>query len=156
MTKINFTGSVIRSLVLTAFCLSLFSFSEKPGGDSFTIHRNDKLLLQQHLTIDAAVKTLVLDAGPENDVLKVYFSHCGKIGTSRNISFRSEGNKTVKTWHFPDSPEHSHAAMTINVGEIVRLQQKHQTLMLHYASKELPAGKVLVAFAGGNTKASIK
>src|SRR3990170_4852244 len=93
----------IRSLLLVAFCATLFSFSDKIGADSFTIYLNNKLMLQQYVTSEAGVKSITINVSDGNDVLKVHYSHCGQIGVKRSMSIQDGHKKVLKTWQFPDN-----------------------------------------------------
>src|SRR5687767_5064066 len=102
----------IRSLALVALCATLFSFSAKIGGDSFTIYLNDKLMLQQYVTPDAGIKNFSLNIGNSDDILKIHYSHCGKVGSGRSISIQNDENKVLKTWNFSSNTS---AVMTFKV-----------------------------------------
>ena len=150
----------IRSLVLTALCATLFAFSMNPGGDSFSVYLDNTLLLDQHVSREGVVtKTIPLSENSGGEMLKVYYSHCGKVGTSRGISIRDEQNKTLKTWSFPDSEAGASSGMNCRVKDILALQKtgKNAVLNLVYASRELPDGRLLAKIAmGNNDKASLK
>src|SRR5690242_17933028 len=93
----------IRSLVVLVFCTALLSFAERPGGDTFSIYLNEKLLLQQHVWLERGVKDISLAGTKLNDVLKIQYSHCGKTGTARSLAVLNDESRIVKTWHFADS-----------------------------------------------------
>ena len=144
----------IRSLALVAMCATLFSFSAKIGGDSFTIYLNDTLMLQQHVTSDAGVKNFTLNVSNGEDVLKIHYSHCGKVGSGRSISIQNDDNKVLKTWNFSSNAS---AAMTFKVRDFPTVSNAgNQKFLLVYSSKELPEGKLLatVLVSNGN-KASL-
>ena len=110
--------SVIRSLVLAAVTASLLSFVKDPGGDSFSISLNDRLLHQQHLTSKSDVKTIRLGNTEDDDQLRIYFSECGKIGTGRAIHIRDQEGKTLKRFTFRNSAGKEHAPMSFRVKEL--------------------------------------
>ncbi|MEX2235113.1 MAG: hypothetical protein WD824_23320 [Cyclobacteriaceae bacterium] len=144
----------IRSLALVAVCATLISFSAKIGGDSFTIYLNDKLMLQQDVTPDAGVRNFSLNVNNGDDVLKIHYSHCGKVGSGRSISIKNDDNKVLKTWNFSSNTS---AVMTFKVRDIpAAANAGNQKLFLVYSSKELPEGKLLasVLVSNGN-KASL-
>jgi hypothetical protein len=149
----------VRSLVLTALCAMLFSFSVNPGADSFTIYLDNTLMLEQYVTRNAVTKTLPLNESSGGETLKIYYSHCGKTGKDREISIRDGQNKALKTWHFPDAAEGASAGMNCRLKEVLALQKtgKNMILSLVYSSKELPDGRLLANIAtGNNDKASLK
>jgi hypothetical protein len=73
-------------------------------------------------------------------VLSINYSHCGVVGTSRNISIKDAQNKLIKEWHFVDSK----SPMTCTVKDIAALQKSNAALSLYYTSREIPKGKLLV------------
>jgi hypothetical protein len=159
LQKINCKPLAIRSLVLTALCATLFSFSVNPGTDSFSIYLDNTLMLEQYVTRNAVTKTLPLNENSGGEMLKVYYSHCGKIGNGREITIRDAQNKALKTWSFPDVAENVSSAMNCRVKDIIALQKnsKGAVLNLVYASRELPDGRLLATIVtGNNDKASLK
>lgn len=149
----------IRSLVLAGLCAMLFSFSVNPGGDSFSIYLDNTLMLEQYVSRNAVTKTLPLNENSGGDLLKVYYSHCGKIGKGRELTIRDAQNKTLKTWNFPDVAEGVSSGMNCRVKDIVALQKagKSTVLNLVYSSKELPDGRLLATIVtGNNDKASLR
>jgi hypothetical protein len=149
----------IRSLMLVALCATLFSFSEKMGGDSFTIYLDNNLMIQQHVTREAGVKSLPLSENSDHEFLKVQYSHCGKTGNGRNLTFKDTQNKVLKTIHFPDPAEGAAApAMACKVKDVLALQKSNGARILNvfYSSKELPEGRLLAAIVVANDKASLK
>jgi hypothetical protein len=158
MIQRNRRPLAIRSLVLVALCAILFSFTEKLGGDSYTIYLNDRLLLKEYVHDIKNVKSISLSESSANDVLKINYSHCGKIGVARNISIKDAQNKILKTWTFQDVEGNALPTMSFKVKEIVALQKNKGTkLNLVYSSKELPGGRLLAAIEiPDDTKASLK
>lgn len=158
MIQRNRRPLAIRSLVLIALSAFLFSFSEKIGGDSYTIYLNDKLLLQEYVHGAKGVKSISLAESSSNDVLNVNYSHCGKIGVARNIVIKDAQQKVLKTWNFADVSGNALPTMGFRVKEILVLQKnKGSKLNLVYSSKELPNGKLLAVIEiPDDTKASLK
>jgi hypothetical protein len=158
MDRFNRKVVVMRSLMLVAFCAALFSFSEKKGGDSFTIHLNNKLLLQQFVLREEGVKTLALNESAANETLSIAYSHCGKVGSDRSISARDLRDKILKEWHFVDVKEGVASAMTCRVKDILALQKSAfgNKVNLVYSSKELPQGRTLATLIASDAKASLK
>ena len=150
-------SSTFVSLILAAFTALLFSFSSKPGGDSFTIYQNDRLLLKQYVHTDASVKTISLLEDSGDDVLKMYYSHCGKIGTSRKISITGEGKKELVSWTYADSKGAEHEAMICKVKDIAVLQKKigKGSFSIVYYSTEIPKGIALAKIAGREDALSV-
>jgi hypothetical protein len=61
MKKIQKSTLALAGLLM-AFSFILFSFKTPFGGDSFTIHLNNKLVLQEYLHDFKGAKSLTLDA----------------------------------------------------------------------------------------------
>lgn len=155
--KKYFNPPAIRSLVLFTFCITLFAFSVRPGGDSFEIYVNDKLMLKEFVYGKPELKTIRLSSGSVEDVLKIHYNHCGKTGSARNITIKDSNNKVLKEWSFKNVIS-GEPHMKFKVKEIAALQTDGtKSLSLVYSSKELPEGKVLAAILLSNEdKASLR
>ena len=154
----NKVALLIRSVMLVALGSSLFSFSEKVGGDSFTIYLNDKLLVKQYVHADKSVQSFSIAESAVTDMLNINYSHCGKIGTGRSIALKDSRDKSLKQWHFPDAVENAGPTMAVKVRDVLAVQRstKESKLNLVYSSREMPAGKILATITAGNdTKASL-
>jgi hypothetical protein len=157
MFKIIHSRLALHALVLL-FVTTLFSF-EKIGGDSYSILLNDRLLLQHYVHSNKEVKPVSIGDASTSDVLSIRYSHCGKIGTARNISIKDMQNNVLKDIHFPDASGEALLSMTIKVRDIVALQRSNsgKRVKLFYSSKELPDGLMLAPLdLPDNTKASLK
>lgn len=138
----KFSG--VKLLGWVALSAILFSFSGM-GGESYTIHMGDKLLLQQHVTVKAAVPGFTLQKHDADKELYIYYNHCGQIGKSRSIAIKDEQNKVLKEWKYTDAVS-EHNPMTCKVKEILSLQRNAgNKVQLVYSSKEIPGGKVLAS-----------
>jgi hypothetical protein len=142
LQKSGIKQAAIRSLVLVAVCATMFSFS--PGGDSFTIYLNDKVMIRQYVTPEASARTLALNEINANDVLKVHYNHCGKTGIKRSMAVQDSRKKILKTWHFSDNTP---ALMELSIKEVVAFRKDAgpQGLQLVYSSVEIPEGMVLAS-----------
>jgi hypothetical protein len=150
---------LIRSVLVLIFSVSLSSFNSKPGGDSFTISLNDRLLIQQYVHQKEKAKTISLQQASANDVLKIHYSHCGKMGVARNLFLKDEQNKTIKVWKFQDSDDGNKGAMKVQAAELASIQKKNlnKTLSLVYSAEQLPEGILLAHISNqGEIEASIK
>jgi hypothetical protein len=145
---------VIGSLMLIPLAAILFSFAPAPGGDSFTILLNDKVLVQQYVHSDKGIKTISLTDANANDELKVNYSHCGKIGTSRKIVFKDQ-TKPLKEIRFADVSGNTPPTMGCKVKDIIALQ-KNGKVSLVYISDEMPEGKTLATLSVNDAKASLR
>jgi hypothetical protein len=127
-------------------CFTLFSFTDRKGGEGFEIYLNNKLVLQQFGNQLNTVKSLQLDQRSSNDELSVKYHHCGRVGKSRSITIKDGQNKILKEWHFTDATNAA-AAMTFKVKDIPGLKKGNGaiTLNLYYSSSELPKGRQLAS-----------
>jgi len=130
-------------LVCLVSCLALSSFSNEPGGDTFDIHLNGKLLLHQQVWKQTSVPDISLDAKSKEDVLSVSYNHCGLQGKNRTVSIRDEQQKVLKVWQFADADQ----PMKCPVKDFADLNRKGGKLQLFYASVELPEGRVLASIS---------
>src|SRR4051812_34005539 len=101
MKKYQFFPHLI--LTLSVLSLSLFSFTTDRGGDVFEIYLNGKQVHRQFVHVDKSVKTLQFDAFNANDKIEVFYSHCGRPGTKRVLTFRNEKNELIKELKYPDT-----------------------------------------------------
>lgn len=149
MKSMNNNWIVTKMLALLAVCATLFSFAAYRGGDTFSIHLNNKLVFEQHVAMKEGVKSFELGKANYNDQLSIFYSHCGKPGKGRSIAIKDANNKTLKEWHFGDA-SNVKSSMTCKVGDILDLQKnKEGRLQLYYSSKELPQGHLLAAIVVG-------
>ena len=126
--------------------ITLFSFSNRKGGEGFEIYLNSKLVLQQFGNKIGDLKSIQLDRSSLNDELTIKYFHCGQLGKNRSITIKDDQNRTLKEWHFADASKGS-AAMTFKVKDIAGLKKGNGTitLNLYYSSTELPKGRQLAS-----------
>jgi hypothetical protein len=157
---VKMIGSPLAVKAILLLCISaLFSFSEKVGGDSYSIHLNDKMILQHYVHSNKEVKPISIGESVANEMLSIRYSHCGKIGTSRSLTVTDEQNKVLKLVHFPDASGETALSMTVKVKDILALRKgnTNKRVNLSYSAKELSEGKVLATLVlADETKASLK
>lgn len=128
---------------LAAICLTLLSFSSKPGGEGFEVFLNNKLILQQFGTAMNKVQSVSLPEGTATDQLVIRYHHCGKSGKNRTITVKNEEEKVLKVYTYTDNPDPV-AAMSCKVNELFLLQKGiSKQLKIYYTSSELPGGRQL-------------
>ena len=127
--------------ILTLVTIILVSFSTVPGGDSFKIYLNNKLVMQEHFYGRTETPRLLLNSDSDEQV-SVEFNNCNKSNTARKLIIKDGENKTVKTWNYADSPDLKDP-MSFKVSEITALTEKMQNLNLYYASNEVADGLLL-------------
>ena len=136
MRPINLRSTAtIFFVVLTSVILC--SFALVPGGASYEVYLNNRLVVKEHLYGRQEVQTLPLSISTsEEDELSLTFNNCGKIDTSRKISLKDDKDATLKEWTFADSPDLKNQ-MKIKVTEIAVFSSKHSTAKVVYSSREL-------------------
>jgi len=127
------------------------------GGEGFEIYLGKKLILQQFLNIDKAVKAVDLSAVSATDVLNVSYNHCGQTGTGRVVSLKDK-SRVLKEWKFADIKQGGSVKMRIPVKELLAVQKnsKGKQLVLFYSSDLLKDGRTLAELSGNTTQASLK
>ena len=152
MKSIISTSGTLRLLMWIAVSAILFSFSGDIGTDSYKVYLNDKLVLQQYVMRQAAtIPTLPLEGAVAGDELRIYYNHCGKIGTSRNISIRSDADKKLKDWSFADVSG-TDTGMNFRVKDIQSLGKANAKVKVVYTSKETPDGITLASIVTKDIK----
>lgn len=129
-------------LLLAAFCAALFSFAPV-GGDSYTIHVNNKLVAQYYVASKEAIPSISINRASINDQFSVYYNECGEIGKERKLVIKDEKNNILKEWSYANvSAEHT--PMTCKSKEIVSLKQKgSDKLKLFYSSRRVSEARLL-------------
>lgn len=144
------------ALALLAGILALSAFTKKPGGDSYTIYLNDKMLVEHLVHMKKSLPHLQLGQGSESDRVVVYYSHCGRQGTSRVITIRNGDDQVLKTLRFPDGNKLM-SGMKFSPRDLNSLQKNNtENLYLFYASKEMPEGRKLASFNVAETNVARK
>lgn len=136
----NFSGvKLLACIALSAVFFSFYSI----GGEGYTIHMGDRLLLEQHVTLKSAVPNFSLYQRDADETLFIYYSHCGQIGMSRSIAIKNHQNRVLREWKYPDAVS-GNAPMVCKVKDILALRREAgSSVQLVYSSKEIPSGKVL-------------
>lgn len=132
----------IKAWIGMTLCASLFSFS-RIGGEGFTIHLNNKLLLEHHFTSKSVTPSFSLDKNSANGELSIYYNECGQIGKQRSLTLKDDKGLVLKNWRFVNA-EKEHTPMAIQVKDILALTQKTSTtLKLYYNSQRVSDGRLL-------------
>lgn len=142
----------ISLLFIAALCASLLSFTF--GGDSYTIHLNNRKVADHYVFSKAAVPSLVLTSADKNAQLSVYYSECGKIGKERVLTLKNDEQKILKTWNFPNAID-EHIPMTINTTELFGLM-KTEKVHLYYSSRDTKSAQVLASITSSVVTAGKK
>ncbi len=146
----------IGKLLLLTVVIASVAFVAPRGGDVFKIYINNKMVVEQAVHGNPKMKVITLDQRNYNDEVSVYYSHCGQIGKSRQLSIRDASDKVIKTWKYADT-EVEHMAMTFRVKDILDLQKGETSdkFTIVYTSKELPKGYSLAGVVASKSNKTI-
>lgn len=134
----------------------LSSFTVRLGGESYTIHLNNKLVAEHYLTSKAATPSIALHQAKGNDELSIYYNECGKIGTARKLTIKDESSKVLKIWSF-ENTSNEHSPMACKVRDILALRHNgDKSLRLYYTSKEVTNERFLATLELVNTDTAKK
>jgi hypothetical protein len=128
-------------LTIAVVSTALFSFTPY-GGDVFRVYLNGRQVHQQFLHASKGSQPFQIPYLSNTDEMAVFYSHCGKTGSGRTLSFRNEKNEVVKTLHFPDASGNT-SMMQFSRKD---LPAGSRQMQLYYASKELPNGYLIATF----------
>jgi hypothetical protein len=130
-------------LALIFVMVAATAFTGKPGGDSYSIYLNDKMLVQHFVYMKKSLPHVAFNQASPEDKVVVFYSHCGRTGTARVISVRDKSNNVLKNFKFPDAVEKAEG-MRFSLRDLNALQKApKENLSLYYFSKEIPEGKML-------------
>ncbi len=93
------TLKVLSGIALVAMLASFAPI----GGDGFTMHVNNKLVIEHYFTSKAATPRVSLATTSINDVVTIFYNECGKVGTNRKLSLKDEAGHLLKEWKFADT-----------------------------------------------------
>lgn len=146
--------TILKGLVLIATCITLFSFS-KIGGNSYTIHLNEKQLVEYYVHSKEATPGFSLAQASASDQLFVYFNECGQIGKERKLSIQDEKGNILKEWQFANVTT-EHTPMICKAKEILALRKNGSSkFRLYYTSREVSKGQLLAIIdVADNVRAS--
>ncbi|KIC95355.1 hypothetical protein [Flavihumibacter solisilvae] len=132
-----------RPVAILACSAALLSFSYRLGSDHFTISINGTKLIEQYVATKSPAKVIYLDKYNAEDKVSIYYSHCGKIGSSRTVLLKDSRNNTLKEWSFSDSQKE--AEMTFKMKDIMTVQHANKSarLSLYYKAGELDKAMLL-------------
>lgn len=133
----------ISRLSWITLILALSSFTVRLGGESYTIHLNNKLVAEHYLTSRAVTPSVALNQAEGNDKLSIYYNECGRIGKERKLTIKDDNDKVLKTWSFTNASG-EHTPMICKVKDILAVKQKgDNSVRLYYTSKEVASERFL-------------
>lgn len=133
----------ISRFIWITMVLALSSFTVRVGGESYTIHLNNKLVAEHYLTSKAVTPSVALNQAEGNDELSIDYNECGKIGKERKLTIKDDNDKVLKTWSFATASG-EHTPMICKVKDILVLRQKgDNSVRLYYTSKEVTSERFL-------------
>lgn len=136
--------------------LALSSFTVRVGGESYTIHLNNKLVAEHYLTSKAVIPSVALSKAEGNGELSIYYNECGKIGKERKLTIKDDGGKVLKAWSFVNASG-EHTPMVCKVKDILAVTQKEDnSVRLYYTSKEVTSERFLATLVLTNVDTAKK
>jgi hypothetical protein len=149
-------SNLIQGITGLVLCALLFSFAPvNPGGESYTLFLNDRLIIEHYFTSKAELPGFSLAKANASDKLSVYYNECGKIGTARRLSVRDENGNVLKEWRFDDTTR-EHTPLTCKAGDIQKLAQPGTNkLKLYYTSREVTEARALATIAVATENKSV-
>jgi hypothetical protein len=153
MLHISKKRVAIKLLAPIGLVVLLSAFTGPMGSHSFTIYLNNRLMVQQYVSMarEEGTKTLQLEQRDYNDQLIINYNQCGQVGTDRTIVLKDGQNRLLKEWHYTDAaganPTSANAAMTCKVKDIFDLQKANgnDRVNLYYSSKQVPNAVLLAS-----------
>jgi hypothetical protein len=109
--------ALFAGMATIALCLLLISFAPRPGGYSYTLHLNNKLVSEHYVTSKFETPSLTLTDQTMKGTLGIYFNECGQIGQARKLSLRTADEKILKEWSF-DNSTMKHDPMEISLKDV--------------------------------------
>ncbi len=136
------TFNVLAGIVMIAMLASFAPI----GGEGFTMHMNNKVVIEHYFTSKAATPRFSLDAATGNEVISISYNECGKIGTNRKLTLKDEAGHLLKEWKFTDSEDMN--SMAIQGKEIMAFKKAdRKTVTLTYSSKTVSTGRLLAVLS---------
>jgi hypothetical protein len=151
MEQTFFKGLLASCLTLMLISATAFLQPAFAGVDSYEIYLNKKLIVKQYVSQPLTLSSLQLNEANSNDVLVIYYNHCGAIGKGRSIAIKDDHGVLLKEWKFTDATGSdkfsevtgSDKGMSIPVKDLLALEKKGGSLSLYYSAQQLPAGRLL-------------
>jgi hypothetical protein len=134
--------------------LLLAAFAPRPGGYSYTLHLNNKLVSEHYVTSKVETPTIVLNDQDMTSTLGVYFNECGEIGKGRKLSVRSADQKILKEWSFNNSTT-QHDPLEVAVKEVSGLLAAGK-VALYYSSERVTKPQLLTYLTRATTASKNK
>jgi hypothetical protein len=132
---------LLAGMAIITLCL-LVSFAPRPGGYSYTLHLNNKLVSEHYLTSKLETPTLTLTDQTMKRTLGVYFNECGQIGVGRKLSLRTADEKILKEWSFANSTS-QHDPMEIELKDVATTLTSGK-VAVYYTSERVSKPQMLV------------
>jgi hypothetical protein len=146
--------ALLAGMATIAFCLLLVSFAPRPGGYSYTLHLNNKLVSERYLTAKFETPAITLSDQDMKSTLGVYFNECGEIGKGRKLSVRTADQKNLKEWSFNNSTT-QHDPLEVNLKDLSGLLSSGK-VAIYYSSERVTKPQVLVHLVSATTASKNK
>lgn len=147
MKNVKSTALLVGMTGLAIFLLSAFALY--PGGYSYTLHLNNRLVSEQYITPTFETPTLTLSDQDKKGTLTVYFNECGQIGRQRKLSVRVSDQKVLKEWSFANSSS-QHDPLQLTLKDLSAYAHSG-TMAIYYSSERVSKPQVLAYVVGATT-----
>lgn len=136
------TLKVFTGLALIA---SLSSFASLIGAEGFTMHLNNKLLVEHYFTSKSNTLVVSFEEATTKDQVVIYYNECGQIGIDRKLTLKDDAGQVLKEWSFTNSNVVG-TPMTIQAKEILAFKKPNRSsVTLTYNSKRVAEGRLLTS-----------
>jgi hypothetical protein len=125
----------MKKLMFLMALATVLAAWRSPGGDSFELYVQDKLIVRYFYASKTPVPTVRLGQDAVRGTVALTFSHCGRTDTQRQITARDASGKVIKVWSFPNAGGKTGNRMTLTWDGI---QKRNPTMSLYYQAQEFP------------------
>jgi hypothetical protein len=139
---------------IVALFLLLAAFAPRPGGYSYTIHLNNKLVSEHYVTSKFETPTITLSEQDMKGTFGVSFNECGQIGQGRKLSLRTSDQKILKEWSFTNSTT-QHDPVEVALKEVSSILVSGK-VALYYSSERVTKPQVVVYLVSATTASKNK
>jgi hypothetical protein len=145
------SNALFAGMAGIALFLLLAALAPRPGGYSYTLHVNNKLVGEHFLTSKFETPSITITDPDRKGTLGVYFNECGQIGQGRKLSLRTSDQKVLKEWRFANSTT-QHDPMEVSLKEVAEILASGK-VAIYYTSERVTQPQVL-AYLVSTTTAS--
>jgi hypothetical protein len=141
--------SILCTVVIAVFSLSLISFSPRPGAHSFQVFVDNKLVVERYASAD--MKPLTITIPSPDSRIDVHYSECGRLVSGRKLTIKDENGRVLKTWDFAGTASGLEEAMTLRAKDLATFDgYRGVGLKVVYSSNDFQEGIHVFTVASGS------